>query len=244
MPARRDLRAAVALVVCALVALCAAEWVHAVRTRMATNIDLNKAIPARFGPWQVTRETVTQVSATPDDLIGDSTDQYDQLLSRAYTNAQGAQVMLMLAYKGHQEQENKVHRPEICYVAQGFVLGDKRQETVDVAGRAARVSFFLGRGIYRDEQVAYWIRSGAETVSDGWGLRLSLVRAAMRNVVPDGILVRVSTIVPDRQSDPAQARAMLVSFLRDMVVALPPAQRPVLAGTAPRPALAVAAPHA
>jgi len=39
---------------------------------------------------------------------------------RAYQNSQGQIVYLALAWGEQQRQEVKIHRPDLCYVAQGF----------------------------------------------------------------------------------------------------------------------------
>ena len=52
---------------------------------------------------------------------------YEQQLSRTYENAQGYRIMLSIAYGGNQRDELELHKPEVCYVAQGFVLQDKQK---------------------------------------------------------------------------------------------------------------------
>lgn len=217
----------------ALATLALAEVGRACRTQVDTAPALARIVPLRFAGWQAMDGGPAAVSPYSQDLIGASGVQYNDVVTRTYRDGRGRSVMLVLAYKQHMEQENKVHRPEICYVAQGYRLADQRRGDAVIAGRDIPVAYFLGRGVRRDEQVAYWIRSGREVVSDGWGLRLSILRAALRGVVPDGVLVRASMIVPTgEEADDPRTRATLTAFLSELVDALPKDDRWRLEGGA------------
>ncbi len=50
---------------------------------------------------------------------------YDDVLMRAYGNSQGDIVLLAVAYGRNQRQEVKIHRPDVCYTAQGFQLVER-----------------------------------------------------------------------------------------------------------------------
>lgn len=216
----------------ALAALALAEVGRAWRTQAAAAPALARIVPLRFAGWRAMDGGPEAVSPYSQDLIGNSGIQYNDVLTRTYRDGAGRSVMLVLAYKRHMEQENKVHRPEICYVAQGYKLADQRRGDAAIAGRTIPVAYFLGRGVRRDEQVAYWIRSGQEVVSNGWGLRLSILRAALHGVVPDGLLVRASMIVPTGEAGDPRARATLTAFLAALVDALPDKDRRLLEGGA------------
>lgn len=217
----------------ALATLALTEVGRAYRTQVDTAPALARIVPLRFAGWRATDGGPAAVSPYSPDLIGTSGVQYNDVVTRTYRDEGGRSVMLVLAYKQHMEQENKVHRPEICYVAQGYRLADQRRDDVAIAGRTIPVAYFLGRGVRRDEQVAYWIRSGGEVVSNGWGLRLSILRAALHGVIPDGLLVRASMIVPTGgEADDPRTRATLTAFLSALVDALPKDDRRLLEGGA------------
>jgi hypothetical protein len=83
-------------------------------------IDLETLIPKTFGDWKID-ETVTPLIANPEQeaLIKKI---YNQTLTRTYVNLRNERVMLSIAYGGDQSDGMQVHKPEICYPAQGFQI--------------------------------------------------------------------------------------------------------------------------
>jgi EpsI family protein len=91
-------------------------------------VDLESMVPKAFGDWTYVPSAISQVdlSVRRDGEEGTNTRVYDQVLMRTYRNAQGQSVMLALAWGRQQRQEVKIHRPELCYVAQGFRIESSR----------------------------------------------------------------------------------------------------------------------
>ncbi len=84
-------------------------------------INLEAMIPKQFGEWKLD-ETIAPIMFSPDVQAGlDKI--YNQMLNRTYINSQGEQIMLSIAYGGEQSYSMQVHRPEMCYPAQGFQVG-------------------------------------------------------------------------------------------------------------------------
>ncbi len=85
----------------------------------APSPHLDKAVPEQFGDWRTLPNPLIQADLSTDGAT--STDQpYDEIVSRTYVNSSGDVVMMALAYGKNQRQEIKIHRPELCYPAQGF----------------------------------------------------------------------------------------------------------------------------
>lgn len=99
------------------------------RPDAATQIDLNALVPKEFGEWREVRSAFVQVDLTPrrdgEEAERTTDSPYDQTVIRTYVRRAGATVMLALAYGSKQRQDVKIHRPELCYVAQGFQVGRK-----------------------------------------------------------------------------------------------------------------------
>ncbi|MFX5562593.1 exosortase C-terminal domain/associated protein EpsI, partial [Acinetobacter baumannii] len=90
-------------------------------------------IPTQFGQWKEVPSPFLHVNVGLEDGTDRSTDQpYDDVLGRTYVNSQGQMVMLALAYAKEQTQDVKIHLPEVCYVAQGFVLSGKERVAIPV----------------------------------------------------------------------------------------------------------------
>jgi EpsI family protein len=174
------------------------------------------------GDWQ----------ALPDAAIGiandtETTEVYDQILTRVYASPTRPPVMLLIAYGAAQSGLMKLHRPDVCYDSSGFRVVDPHnknlQITKDVAIRTKR--FRATRGT-RDEQVLYWTRMGDAFPTDFGGQQLSIFGEGLRGLIPDGILVRISTLGPPN----AATELALETFARELVTGSSPKGRLLLVG--------------
>ena len=180
-------------------------------------VDLETMFPRQFGEWRID-DRVPVVLPAPDvqaqlDKI------YSQVLARTYVNSRGERVMLSVAYGGDQSDSMQVHRPEICYPAQGFqVLSVQRDELNQLAGRDIPVQKVLTRLGNRNEPVMYWIVVGDQVVGTNTEQKLAQLRYGLRGRIPDGMLVRVSSIHPNNTA----AYATQAEFLRDLATSIAP----------------------
>lgn len=160
-------------------------------------LDLEMMIPKNFGEWNVD-PTVMPLLVSPDVQANlDKT--YNQTLSRTYVNNHGERVMLSIAYGGRQTKSLQVHKPEVCYKAQGFQIGKMTKAVLDLAIGEIPVMHLVARQEHRNEPITYWIRTG-EYVTRGWfEQNLARLRYGLSGKVPDGLLVRVSNISLDEQ---------------------------------------------
>lgn len=187
--------------------------------------DLETLIPDRFGEWtqeptQLVQFIDPRQQATIDLL-------YSQVLTRAYVDPRGTRIMLSIAYGRAQSDELAVHRPEVCYPAQGAQVLGTRDTLLDLpwGQLPARRLVTQFRG-HRHEPVTYWIMVGDHALVDALQAKLVQMRYGLRGRIPDGLLVRVSSIDPDDQ----RAFADQARFLTDLLGALSPADRERLSG--------------
>jgi EpsI family protein len=227
----------VALIVIGLMLASAAAWLLTPRWRQhAARAPLASMVPASFAGW---REIPLAAGAVDPraQLPGEADREapYDDVLMRSYQNRHGDTVMLALAYGSHQRQEVKIHRPELCYTAQGYeVLRHARMDLplASAAAQPARGARMLVRGSDRMEAVSYWIRIGDLYSRSAWQTRSHIFTEGLHGRVVDGILVRVSQVVPDATSATAQRFALQEEFLAQLVHALPADARGMLIGGA------------
>ncbi len=146
---------------------------------------------------------------------------YNQTLSRNYVNDKGERVMLSVAYGGDQSDGTSAHRPEVCYPAQGFQITGNRRVNLNIADRQVSARQLESKLGARYEPVTYWIVIAEQTTTSGTEQKLAQLRYGLRGLIPDGMLVRVSTI--DR--DAAKADQRQIRFLREMAAAMPEPQR-------------------
>jgi EpsI family protein len=188
------------------------------------NPHLEQAVPTAFGEWRLLPNPLVQASVATDGLT--STDQpYDEIVSRSYVNARGDVVMLALAYGKNQRQEIKVHRPELCYPAQGFKVLSIHPQTFQGIHSAVNDSDVTGQRMVVDakgskEIVSYWIRIGDTYSSSPWRIRWQILQEGLQGRMTDGILVRVSQRV-SADTDPVPHHQLLEKFAGELVAALP-----------------------
>ncbi len=187
-------------------------------------IDLAAMVPSAFGDWREEFNLTPQVVNPQQKSVLDQI--YSQTLSRTYTNKQGYRIMLSIAYGKNQSDALQLHKPEVCYPAQGFQLLTKKSTVLDLLDRpisAVHIETSLGQ---RYEPVTYWTVVGDHITTSGTDKKLTELQYALRNRLPDGMLVRVSSI--DRDTSAAQARQS--QFANAMVQAIAPEHRSRFAG--------------
>lgn len=183
---------------------------------------LDDLIPATIGPWRF----FTRDGVVLPQLDGPS-EGYDQVVSRTYEAPGLPPVMLAIAYGSTQGGSLQLHRPEVCYPSQGFRLSGTSLPQIDVGLSSALPSrAFTARRDDRVEQVLYWSRISERFPRTSAEEYLAILGAVLRGAVPDGVLVRFSTI----DADAAQSRAILAGFARGLLDAAPPRARAILVG--------------
>lgn len=187
-------------------------------------IVLEEAVPKQFGEWKLMPEVGTQVINPQTQELLDKL--YSQTLSRTYVNAQGYRVMLSLAYGDDQRGGLQAHMPEVCYPAQGFKVDGLREHVIttpfgSITGK--RLNATLGP---RPEPITYWFALGEQAVQSRWEKRFIEIRLGLTGQVPDGLLVRVSSIDPDA----TRAYKAHEAFVDALLAAAKPADRRKLAG--------------
>jgi len=193
----------------------------------AAKINLEQMIPATFGGWQVDT-TIVPILPPPDlQEVIDKT--YDQTLSRTFVNAAGARIMLSIAYGGHQRGAMNTHRPEVCYPAQGFELKSSRPDSLPMLGRTLPLNRVVAKQGSRNEPITYWVVVGDELTKFGIKHRLTSLKYNITGLIPDGMLVRVSSIDSDEQ----RAFKLQDQFIHSMLSALTEKDQTRLLGALP-----------
>ena len=190
--------------------------------------ELESLIPSNFGEWKQVPNLFAPVSLTADRT--EEIDQlYDRVLMRTYVNRQGAQVMLALAYATEQKQDIKIHRPEVCYVAQGYQLLDMKAKTITPNhSKPITAQRLLMRHQNRAEAITYWIRIGDEYPVGGIAQRMKILKDGLKGKVVDGILVRASTVLGD-ENESSDAYLQQEKFLDNLLKSLPIEKQMLLA---------------
>ena len=187
---------------------------------------LETMIPASFGEWQVDTSIVPlQADPEQQELLEKI---YDQTLSRTYVDRDGQRVMLSIAYGGDQSRALQIHLPEVCYVAQGFDMLDSRDDTLDTGHGVVPVKRLVAKQNARNEPITYWITVGDKAIKSGIEQKIQRFAYGLSGKIPDGMLVRVSTIGPNA----ASAYQVQDRFIKDMLAVVDGRDRVRLMGAA------------
>lgn len=165
---------------------------------LQVRIDLEELIPGEFDVWKLDSSKVASI-INPEAQRG-LEKIYNQTLARTYVNKQGEHIMLSIAYGGEQKTDMHAHRPEICYAANGFDIGKMTKTYIDTTIGRIPVMRMVAKNGVRIEPITYWIRVG-DSLTRGWiEQKLAAIGYGLTGKVPDGILVRVSSISKDEQN--------------------------------------------
>lgn len=187
-------------------------------------VDLEAMIPKQFADWRID-DRIVPVLPSPD--VQEKLDKiYNQTLARTYINSQGQRIMLSIAYGGDQSDAMQVHKPEVCYVAQGFQVRQASIGQLATEYGALPIKRLVATLGGRHEPITYWITIGDEVTNAGYKQKLAQIKYGITGSVPDGMLVRASSI--DR--DELNAYELQERFLREMLSAMPQADRVRIAG--------------
>ena len=188
-------------------------------------VDLAGAVPKSFGNWQLDPHQLTAVvNPQQEELLGKL---YSQTLSRTYVDERGRRVMLSIAYGEDQRDSMQIHKPEVCYPAQGFMVLKKSTDGIHVVGRnlkVTRLETVLAERRY--EPVTYWTVLASEVSTDGTTKKLEEMKYGLRGVIPDGLIFRVSTIGRDTEA----GFKVQDDFLRQLLSSMAPDTRKRIAG--------------
>lgn len=152
---------------------------------------------------------------------------YSQTTQRVYQTPEGDVVMLLIAYGATQSDQLQLHRPETCYPAVGFQVSDGADRLLAVGGGKVPVRRLSAQLDQRVEQILYWTRIGEDLPLSGGEQRQVRFRNALSGILPDGVLVRMSTLT----GDIARGDAVNELFARTLLARLAPEGRRVLLGT-------------
>lgn len=189
-----------------------------------SGINLETMIPRSFGDWrEEQKNSVQMVDPQQQELINKI---YTQTLSRTYVDKKGYRIMLAIAYGDDQRDSMQIHYPEVCYPGQGFVLHDKQKGAMPTLNGSIPVTRILTSHGQRNEPVTYWTIVGDMVFRGGLEKKLAEIKYGLKGKIPDGMLVRVSSI----DADAANAYEMQTQFASQMLGALAPEYRQKMNG--------------
>lgn len=171
---------------------------------------LDEILPEKLGEW--TFVSSSGLVVPPEDQLAQAL--YSQLLTRVYTSETGSPIMLLVAQSGSQTGILQIHRPEFCYTAGGYELSRSSPHRVSLPGNGTLPALSITASIRGlTEQIVYWTRVGEHLPQSWTQQRLAVAMDNLRGVIPDAVMVRVSTYGNDK----AAALAEIDGFIRTLI---------------------------
>jgi EpsI family protein len=204
---------------------------HELMAKSSATLNLERVIPQNFGEWTVVPGIGLVTPADPDAYVeGDANSEkiYTQEVGRTYADRDGHIVMLMVAYGPAQNFRLKAHRPEICYTAAGFRVSEKFGDIAPYgSNQSVKLTRLVTQRESRYEPLSYWMRIGNDVANGIVDRQLIRLKYGLQGLIPDGALIRISTIGVDREL----SFKLQDEFIKDFLAAVSPADRKFFVGT-------------
>ena len=189
-------------------------------------ISLAQQVPEKIGTWQIDK-SIVPIMPSPDVQAKLDT-LYSQTLARTYVNPLGQRVMLSIAYGSDQGSEaTQVHRPEFCYSAQGFQVKALGESSISIGAHELPIARLIGTMDTRIEPITYWVTLADTATLPGMNRRLAQLQYGLHGYIPDGMLIRVSTIGMSKE----QGFELQTAFVRELFATISPEVRDRYFGT-------------
>ena len=232
MTTRRDLMIGAA---CLVGAGTAYALIPRRRVSLLGSNTMAAIVPRQFGEW-TSRDVSDLVAPKEEDSLAARI--YGETVGRVYKRAaSGNEIMMLFAWGDTQSDDLQLHRPEVCYPAFGYSIGENHEVQIALANGAA----IPGRALVatapdRRETIMYWSRLGEYFPTSRSQQHADRTRTSMAGVVADGLLARFSV----NSAEPPEAWAEMQSFIPDLVRSVAPAHRAALIGTSLSQKMAIA----
>lgn len=183
------------------------------------NEKLDDLVPKSIGPWKYV--TASGLVVPPEDDFEKSI--YAQVLTRVYSDGQSS-IMLLMAQSGSQTGFLQIHRPETCYTAGGYSISPLVPHAIRIGSATLPTNWMQATTGGPTEHVVYWTRVGNQIPASWSAQKWAVAEQNLKGVVPDAILIRVSTV----NGDAGAALATIDNFVRALVESIPANKRSVL----------------
>jgi EpsI family protein len=186
-------------------------------------LALAQVIPVQFQDWKIVETATPLVNPQTEEAINKI---YAQTLSRTYVNGKGDAVMLSIAYGEDQSDGVGAHLPEGCYGGQGFSVTGVNHARINTYYADIPATRLVATKGNRTEPITYWLRTGEKLTNPGWATKKVKIWYGLGGHIPDGLLLRVSSITDDVDS----GYIIQQQFIEALLGSLTPEQRLYLVG--------------
>ena len=183
---------------------------------VGAKIDFETLIPKQFGDWRM--DQAASLGIVDPQMSAELNEIYSQTLMRTYTNSQGKRIMLSIAYGDNQNRKLQVHRPEVCYAAQGYNISAMSRQVLKLDNATIPIMHMVAQQGARVEPITYWVLIGNKVVRGNLEQGFARLSYGLSGVIPDGLLFRVSTISDDAGDAYATEQAYVNALMQSLPV--------------------------
>jgi EpsI family protein len=180
---------------------------------------LGDLVPKTSGPWSFV--AASGLVIPPEEQMEQVV--YSQLLTRVYSDGTNPPIMVLLAQSAGQTGFLQIHRPDFCYTASGYSISAVTPHRISVGPKLVAASSMDANGGGPTEHVIYWTRVGDRMPTSWKAQKWAVAEQNLRGIIPDAILVRISTVSDDGDA----ARATIDNFVRAFIASIPLSKRAV-----------------
>ena len=187
-----------------------------------SEVAFQALLPAKVGGW--TARVSSDLILPSADALSDKL--YENLKTYTYEGPGLPTIMFLIAYSSVQQNDVQVHRPEVCYPMAGYPILTNQPVEARIGNRGIPARYLTAdRGALR-EMILYWTRVGQRFPLNWTQQRIEMARANVSGVIPDGALLRFSTISAEGSND----YQLLTDFAHKMAQSLNPKMKEVFFG--------------
>jgi EpsI family protein len=198
--------------------------------RTAASQSLETVIPKQFGNWKLVPEISPVKPVDPEAFVQApeiaAAKVYSQEVARGYTDGEGHIVMFLVAYGPVQNYKLKAHRPEICYTANGFRISEKTSSTLNYTDTSLKITRLVAERESRSAPITAGMKVGNDISNGVVDNQLSRLKYGLQGLIPDGALIRVSTIGLSKDA----SFQLQDKFIKDLFAAIPAQDRKFFLG--------------
>lgn len=180
-------------------------------TLPARDLALDTLLPEELADW-----SKVEISSIilPAEL---ELEEDEAVLYRAYRDRAGRMITLVAAYGPPRGDSVRLHRPESCYVAQGFSINTRKISNLDTGDVSIPVIGLRAQRLLRGEAVSYWLRDGDAFVTDASSRQWLSLKSGLQ-ARTDSALIRISSPTTNLEDESAEElhRAFLSAFVAEL----------------------------
>jgi EpsI family protein len=195
-----------------------------VAANQVPKIVLETLIPKQFEGWKLDESPALTLASPDQEALLKQI--YSQILTRTYVSSHGRRIMLSIVYGDGMDRQMDVHRPEVCYPAQGFQVSQYADQLIQTLFGGISVRRLVATKDQRNEPISYWIKIGDKTFNSPFDRKMQRIKQALVGRIDSGMLIRISSINNNNEL----AYKEQEEFINAMLKAMPDSQRKQLIG--------------